>query len=52
MKRIIVVAGATGMQGGSVVRSLLNSDLRGQGFGWHIRALTRDENSSKVLPFI
>lgn len=40
-KRIIVVTGATGRQGGAVARSLLKS-------GWHVRALTRTPNSQKA----
>ncbi|KAF4955649.1 hypothetical protein FSARC_11797 [Fusarium sarcochroum] len=39
--RIIVVTGATGNQGSGVVRALLASEEN-----WHIRALTRDVNSS------
>ncbi|KAM0542541.1 hypothetical protein ACHAPJ_012749 [Fusarium lateritium] len=41
--RTIVVTGATGNQGGGVVRALLASDN-----DWHIRALTRDVNSSRA----
>lgn len=41
--RTIVVTGATGNQGGGVVRALLASDK-----DWHIRALTRDVNSSRA----
>ena len=41
--RIIVVLGATGNQGGGVVRALLTS-----GQDWHVRALTQDVNSSKA----
>jgi uncharacterized protein YbjT (DUF2867 family) len=36
--RIIVVAGAAGLQGGAVARALLKN-------GWHVRALTRNPNS-------
>ena len=39
--RIILVAGATGQQGGSVTRSLLAD-------GWSIRALTRDPNKPRA----
>lgn len=41
--RTIVVVGATGNQGGGVVRALLASDK-----GWYIRALTKDVSSSKA----
>ncbi|KAF4472334.1 cinnamoyl- reductase [Fusarium albosuccineum] len=41
--RTIVVIGATGHQGGGVVRALLASDQE-----WHIRALTRDISSSRA----
>ncbi|KAK4170064.1 cinnamoyl reductase [Cladorrhinum sp. PSN259] len=41
--RTIVVIGATGNQGGGVVRALLASDKN-----WHIRALTQDVSSSKA----
>ncbi|KAF7557959.1 hypothetical protein G7Z17_g348 [Cylindrodendrum hubeiense] len=41
--RTIVVTGATGNQGGGVVRALLASDK-----DWHIRALTRDVSSSRA----
>lgn len=37
MEKIILVTGATGQQGGAVIKSLLNSD-------WKLRAITRDEN--------
>src|ERR1044071_2478110 len=36
--RIIVVTGATGLQGGAVIRHLLKD-------GWQVRALTRDATS-------
>jgi uncharacterized protein YbjT (DUF2867 family) len=39
--KTIVVIGATGRQGGAVTRALLKD-------GWHVRALTRDANSSKA----
>lgn len=42
-KKIIVVAGATGAQGGGLVRAILN-DPQG---GFAVRALTRDVNSDK-----
>jgi len=44
-KRIVVVSGATGMQGGSVVRALLSTK---EGKDWHIKALTRDARSEKA----
>ncbi|MFB9301603.1 NmrA family NAD(P)-binding protein [Kibdelosporangium philippinense] len=37
-KRVIVVAGATGNQGGAVVNALVDR--------WHVRALTRDTSSA------
>jgi uncharacterized protein YbjT (DUF2867 family) len=40
-RRIIVVTGATGRQGGAVTRSLLQGD-------WHVRALTRNPASQKA----
>ncbi len=43
-KKIIVVAGATGAQGGGLVRAILN-DPKG---GFAVRALTRDVNSEKA----
>lgn len=42
-KKIIVVAGATGAQGGGLARAILN-DTEG---GFAVRALTRDVNSDK-----
>ena len=39
-KKIITVFGATGTQGGSVVRSLLTDSKTKQ--EWHVRAVTRD----------
>jgi len=41
-QRLIVVAGATGRQGGSVVRNLLRAG------GWRIRGLTRDPDAPKA----
>lgn len=41
--RTIVVTGATGNQGGGVVRALLASDKN-----WHIRGLTQDVNSPRA----
>jgi uncharacterized protein YbjT (DUF2867 family) len=43
-KRIIAVAGATGAQGGGLVRAI----LRDPGSGFAVRALTRDVNSDKA----
>lgn len=43
-KKVIVVAGATGAQGGGLVRAILN-DPSG---GFAVRALTRDVNSDKA----
>ncbi|KFZ01558.1 hypothetical protein V500_00702 [Pseudogymnoascus sp. VKM F-4518 (FW-2643)] len=45
MVKVIAVLGATGTQGGSVIRTFLKED------GWKVRALTRDPNkaSSKAL---
>jgi uncharacterized protein YbjT (DUF2867 family) len=40
-RKIIAVTGATGRQGGSVTRSLLDD-------GWHVRALTRNPSSPKA----
>ena len=39
--KVITVLGATGAQGGSVLRALLNS-------GYHVRALTRNANTDKA----
>ena len=41
MKKVIAVIGATGSQGGSVCKTMLSEP------SWHVRALTRDTNSSK-----
>jgi uncharacterized protein YbjT (DUF2867 family) len=43
-KRIIVVAGATGAQGGGLVRAILNDPAS----GFAARAMTRDVNSAKA----
>jgi uncharacterized protein YbjT (DUF2867 family) len=40
-RRVIVVMGATGRQGGGVSRALLKE-------GWHVRAFTRNPNSPKA----
>ncbi|GJC78599.1 nmrA-like family domain-containing protein 1 [Colletotrichum liriopes] len=45
--RTIVVIGATGRQGGGVVRAVLASNQ-----GWHIRALTTDVNSPKAKALV
>ena len=42
-KPVIVVTGATGQQGGSVVKFLLEDD------GFRIRAVTRNPDSPKAL---
>ncbi|KAM0351700.1 hypothetical protein ACHAPU_002710 [Fusarium lateritium] len=41
--RVIAVTGATGNQGGGVVRALLASDQK-----WHVRAVTREVTSSRA----
>jgi nucleoside-diphosphate-sugar epimerase len=46
--RTIVVVGATGNQGGGVVRSLLKSTTA----LWHVRALTRDPSSTRSQSFL
>jgi uncharacterized protein YbjT (DUF2867 family) len=38
---VIVVTGATGRQGGAIARFLLKD-------GWHVRALTRKQDSQKA----
>jgi uncharacterized protein YbjT (DUF2867 family) len=43
-KKIIAVVGATGAQGGGLVRAILNDN----GSGFTVRALTRDVNSEKA----
>ncbi|CRG86210.1 hypothetical protein PISL3812_03213 [Talaromyces islandicus] len=45
--RTVVVVGATGNQGGGVVRALLDSKSTG-GNLWLVRGLTRDPNSTKA----
>jgi NAD(P)-dependent dehydrogenase (short-subunit alcohol dehydrogenase family) len=45
-KRIILVAGATGQQGGALIRSLLSSDVADQAIDYHIFALTRNSSSA------
>jgi nucleoside-diphosphate-sugar epimerase len=44
-KRIIVVVGATGIQGSGVVRALLSDEY---GDSWFVRALTQDPSSNKA----
>lgn len=46
-KKVIAVVGATGAQGGGLVRAILN-DPKG---GFAVRALTRDVNSAKAKEF-
>ena len=43
-KKIIAVLGATGAQGGGLVRAILNDPLG----GFSVRAVTRDVNSDKA----
>jgi len=45
-KRIILVAGATGQQGGALISSLLSPDVGSQAVDYHILALTRNSSSS------
>ncbi|KAL3447166.1 hypothetical protein BJX65DRAFT_277533 [Aspergillus insuetus] len=49
--RIIVVVGATGNQGGGIIRALLDSKAPDGGL-WHVRGLTRDPNSSRAKQFL
>ncbi|KAL5042242.1 hypothetical protein BDW71DRAFT_148886 [Aspergillus fruticulosus] len=49
--RLIVVVGATGNQGGGVIRALLDSRTPDGGL-WHVRGLTRDPNSTKAQKFL
>jgi uncharacterized protein YbjT (DUF2867 family) len=44
-KQIILVAGATGQQGGALIRSLLSPDVANQAIDYHILALTRNSSS-------
>ncbi|KAG2382682.1 hypothetical protein C9374_005262 [Naegleria lovaniensis] len=45
MSKLIVVVGATGKQGGSVIKHLLSNTKSGE---WKIRGLSRDTTSSKA----
>lgn len=45
-KRIILVAGATGQQGGALISSLLSPDVGNQAVDYHVLALTRNSSSS------
>ncbi|OJJ96531.1 hypothetical protein ASPACDRAFT_125172 [Aspergillus aculeatus ATCC 16872] len=49
--RIIVVMGATGNQGGGIVRALLGSRTPDGGL-WHVRGITRDPNTTKARKFM
>jgi nucleoside-diphosphate-sugar epimerase len=49
--RLIVVLGATGNQGGGVVRALLDSTTADGGL-WHVRGVTRDPHSTKAQKFL
>lgn len=49
--RTIVVVGATGNQGGGVVRALLASDAS-EGRLWKVRGISRDPNSEKAKRFL
>ncbi|KAL2851267.1 hypothetical protein BJX68DRAFT_236060 [Aspergillus pseudodeflectus] len=51
ISRTIVVVGATGNQGGGVIRALLDSKTPEGGL-WHIRGLTRDPSSAKAQKFL
>ncbi len=44
-QKMIVVTGATGLQGGTVARHLLAE-------GWHVRALTRNAASKQALALV
>jgi hypothetical protein len=45
-KQTILVAGATGQQGGALISSLLSPDIGSQAVDYHILALTRNSSSS------
>lgn len=46
MSKVIAVFGATGLQGGSVVRSLIENDK------YHVKAITRNPNSDKAKALV
>lgn len=51
ISRTIVVVGATGNQGGGVIRALLGSKATDGGL-WNVRGITRDPNSMKAKEFL
>lgn len=49
-KKVVVVFGATGAQGGSVVQALLHDLVASQQF--HVRAITRDPSTPASIALI